>query len=94
MKPHPNFLFKAEGITQKIDSIFLVGAPLHDSTQEVLGSFSIEKEVEVFCQNISDEQQQRMYFYSSQDDTVVDFSDLLEYKKIFPKAKFREYTHE
>ncbi len=72
--------------------IFLFWCPLNDSEKEILGSFGVQSNTLNINTVISTFNQKKIYFYASKDDEIVDFSDFLEYKKIFPSAQFREYS--
>ncbi|EKE20592.1 MAG: hypothetical protein ACD_7C00516G0001 [uncultured bacterium] len=66
---------------KKIGAIMLV-APVYNNTPEV-GSFKIEKSLN----NIST-QCEEIHIFHSKDDFVVPFSEMEEYKKELPNAKF------
>lgn len=72
----------------KIKRLIFVAAALHDTKEEKLGTFSldkskipsIEKQVgEIIC-------------YHSRDDDIVPFTDFEVMKTYFPNATFREFT--
>lgn len=69
-------------------SFFLVWTPLTSSSEEVLGNFSLEEQKLQFFPN-----QEKIFFYHSKDDEVVEFSDFEEYKKVFPQAHFRAFEN-
>ena len=71
-----------------IKKLFFLAAALHDTPDEVLGSFWFE--LEKVYTNVS-RWARRIYIYHSQDDKSVPFEQWLELKGFFPESEFREF---
>ena len=72
----------------KIKRLIFVAAALHDSKQEKLGSFTLNKQtISTITSQIGE-----IIVYHSRDDSIVPFSDFEMMKVYFPEATFREFT--
>ena len=74
---------------KKIAAVFLVAAPCSDVCEgEFLKSFELPKSLEHFSN-----QAKHIYLFFSEDDPVVPFSQMDEYKKALPGAKLISFAH-
>lgn len=72
----------------KIRAMFLVAAPYNTATENTLGDFVLPSgELEKLTK-----QGGKIFLYHSQDDRVVPFSDMEQYKKVLPNARVRVFT--
>ncbi len=74
---------------KNIKKIFLIATPLNDSESEVLGSFCVDK---TMLQNL-EHMQNKIIFFHSIDDEIVDIEDFYEYKKNFIDSEFIELNN-
>ena len=68
---------------KKILATIIVSAPFKE---EIKGGFKLNKKLDKLQR-----QSKNLIFYHSLDDETVLFGEFLEYKKLFPKAQFRQF---
>ncbi len=73
---------------KKIKSLHLVAAPYDDESEESLGDFALEHNLENVSKQVSD-----IFIYHSRDDHVVPFHEAEKYKKAFPSATFTVFEN-
>lgn len=74
---------------KNILAVFLIAAPYDDKGEEdSLADFKLKKDL-----SLIQEQSGKVFFYHSEDDGVVRFSDLGKYKKALPQAICREFKN-
>lgn len=74
---------------KKILGTFLVAAPFDDKDSDyTLADFKLPKDLSRL-----EKQGGELFFYQSQDDSVVPFKDFGKYKKALPSANFREFKN-
>lgn len=81
-----------EKVAKKIRGIFLVAPPYDESgtdrePREYLGDFLPPKDL-----SLLQKQAEEIFLYHSQDDGIVPFSSLSDYKQALPQAKAREFS--
>lgn len=76
-----------ETFPRPIRATFLIAAPHHGSDEYSLADFTLPHSLSTFAK-----QGGSIYLYHSEDDPVVPFGDLAEYRKALPSAKVRTFT--
>lgn len=74
-------------INKKIKAIFMV-SPVFSEKKEILWSFDFDKNLT----NLKNHEN-IMTFYHSTDDEIVDYHDMLDYKKVLPKADYKTFEN-